>query len=98
MLLHSGCQKQDFTDGVIYVVTTIGGLVSALFISKLTITEPAENPGIIRAAEKHTEIRWATGLVLAYLAVWILTGVTALIVGVMVYPGINNILSDIEPG
>ncbi|RMF26628.1 MAG: hypothetical protein D6756_03335 [Cyanobacteria bacterium J083] len=48
--IDSGCQKQDFTDGVIYVVTTIGGLVSALFISKLTITEPGENPGIIGAA------------------------------------------------
>lgn len=91
----NGCQQQDFTEGIIYVVTTIGGLVSALVVSKLTITEPGDNPGIIRAAEEHKEIRWATKLVIAYLAVWVLTGITALIVGVMVHPKINNTLSDI---
>lgn len=91
----NACKEKDLPEGITYVVTTIGGLVSALVVSKLTITEPGQNPGIIRAAENHQEIRWATKLVLAYLGVWLITGVSALLVGVMFYPNMNNTLSDI---
>jgi heme A synthase len=89
------CKQMDFTDGITYVVTTIGGLVSALVISKLTLTEPGENPAIIRDAQRNKEIGWATNLALAYLAVWLITGLSALIIGVMIHPNINSTLSDI---
>jgi hypothetical protein len=90
-----GCEAQNVPDGITYVVTTIGGLVSALVISKLTLTEPGGNPGIIREAESNQEIPWATNLVLAYLLVWLITGLSALIVGVMIRPDVNSTLSDI---
>ena len=92
---NTQCEQQNFPEGITYVVTTIGGLVSALVVSKLTITEPGDNPGIIRAAESHKEIPWATKLVLAYLGVWLITGVCALVFGVMAYPDVNKTLSDI---
>ena len=43
--------KYEFGSGIIYVVTTIGGLVSALVVAKLAVTEPGENPTIIKQLE-----------------------------------------------
>jgi hypothetical protein len=39
-----GCGKIPLSAGVVNVVTTIGGLVSVLVISKLAITAPGQNP------------------------------------------------------
>ena len=38
--------KVEFTGGVTLVVTTIGGLVSALVIAKLAATNPGETPSM----------------------------------------------------
>jgi len=35
-----------FSDGLIYVVTTVGGLVSALVIAQLSVTEPGSAPAV----------------------------------------------------
>ena len=73
------------------MVTTIGGLVSALVISKLTVTDPEGGLAIV----SERKIHWRTFLELAYLIVWLITGLSALIVGVMLRPEINTTLSDI---
>jgi hypothetical protein len=89
--------KYEFGTGIIYVVTTIGGLVSALVVAKLAVTEPGENPAIIKQLEtaQPSTKSWSVWLVGGYLAAWLLTGLAALLVGVMFYPSVNSNLSDI---
>ncbi len=89
--------SHEYGKGVIYVVTTVGGLVSALVIAKLAITKPGENPGIMKIAEdgNGTTNTMATTIAICYLAVWLLTGLAALIVGTMLYPDANKTVSDI---
>lgn len=91
-----GC-AQPFEQGTIYVITTIGGLVSALVVSKLAITKPGQSPAIVLDMASHQQ-RWdwvSNLLVLLYLGAWILTGVVALLVGVMLYGDANGTLSDL---
>ncbi len=93
--------KKDFGEGIIYVVTTVGGLVSALVISKLTITKPGDNPAVVLMTEAVDEdgitktSLLATSLTLLYIIVWIFTGLIALILGVMIYPDANSTISDL---
>lgn len=82
---------EPFSDGLIYIVTTIGGLVSALVISRLTLSDPKETPVVL----SQRKIQWKTFLELAYLLVWLLAGLSALVVGVIVRPEVSNTLSDI---
>jgi hypothetical protein len=93
----SACAQQDFTEGLIHVVTFIGGLISALVVSKLTITTPGENPAMLQSTKgKSRSIQTTSAtLIFLYLGVWVITGLAALVVGVMLYPGINSTLSDI---
>ena len=88
-------EKMSFPDGVVYVVTTVGGLVSALVVAKLATTKPGENPAQMRL-EEASELtqRISTWLIGAYLAVWLLTGLIALVFGVMLYPK-NTTLCEI---
>lgn len=93
----SSCEEKAFTEGMIHVVTIIGGLVSALVVSKLTITTPGDNPALIESSTNQSDrMRKASiYLAIAYLAVWVFTGLAALVVGVMLHPGINSTVSDI---
>lgn len=97
--LHAcqGCEDVGFSEGTTFVVTTIGGLVSALVVSKLAITKPGDNPAIVRVTEAGGEMwaRVSTTLVLIYLIAWVITGAAALVFGVMLYSGANETLSDI---
>ncbi len=86
-------QAHEFSRGVIYVVTTIGGLVSALVVAKLAATTPGKNPGFT------SNVAGAVGkeaiLSNLYLIVWGLVGLGALIVGVMLWPDVNKTLHDV---
>jgi hypothetical protein len=90
-------EKMEFTPGVVNIVTIVGGLVSALVISKLAITKPGDNAALMQLSEDAGEVAkklssWLTG---AYLVGWLATGLTALIVGVMVFPDSNATLGEI---
>jgi len=87
----------DFSTGLIFVANTIGGLVSALVIAKLAITKPGQNPGIVRAAadENGEPNIWVTRLAIAYLVIWLVVGLLAVLVGVMLYPKVNQSLTDL---
>jgi hypothetical protein len=95
--LASPNKPLDFSSGLIYVATTIGGLVSALVIAKLAITKPGKNPGVMRvAANADGEPNmWVTRLAIAYLVIWLVVGLLALLVGVMLYPKVNVSLNNI---
>jgi hypothetical protein len=82
--------------GLIYVVTTVGGLVSALVIAQLSVTKPGSSPTVGSFSPTSTPAVIATNTVVGlYLLGWIATGLTALVVGVMLYPNISSTLSDI---
>jgi hypothetical protein len=87
----------EFSSGLVYVATTIGGLVSALVIAKLAITKPGKNPGVMRAAvdESGEPNVWVTRLAVAYLVIWLVVGLLALVVGVMVYPKVSQSLNNL---
>jgi|WetSurSiteA1Bulk_404760.scaffolds.fasta_scaffold17458_1 hypothetical protein len=87
----------EFSSGLTYVSTMIGGLVAALVIAKLAITKPGKNPGVMRisADENGMPNEWVTRLSIAYLVIWLVTGLLALVVGTMLYPNVNQTLNDI---
>ena len=90
----------DFTPGVVYVVTMVGGLVSALVIATLAISVPGDSPSILTMAkdinvDKVKLDKWTKRIVALYITVWMITGLTALLVGVMFYPDVNKTVSDI---
>ncbi len=83
-------------DGMIYVVTTVSGLVSALVVAVLTTTQPGNTPSIMGFTPTTTNQEWYGSLVVAlYLFIWIAVGLTALLYGVMWYPSVIPTLSDI---
>lgn len=98
----------NFTDGFATVMTTVGGLVSALVISVLAVTEPGKPPGgpsfaaAIQAdpdvsilgikIQKATLLTLVSGL---YALVWLGIGFAAFIVGVMLHPGKIAALTDL---
>jgi hypothetical protein len=84
------------TTGMIFVFTTVSGLVSALVVASLAATEPGTNPSRQWVGENASESskKKANAIVAIYLGVWIFAGLTALIVGVMIFPNANQTLSD----
>jgi hypothetical protein len=89
-------QTKEFTSGVTYIVTTVGGLVSALVIGKLAITPPKDPPSLTTAAAAGGPPDplnvWLT---VAYMVVWLLAGLAALIVGVLLFSDVNKLLAGI---
>jgi hypothetical protein len=84
-----------FGHGYIYVLTTVGGLVSALVVGQLGAAHPGELPGAAQRAGQSRLRRIASGTVIAiYLIVWAGVGFASLIVGVMLYPDAISTVSD----
>ena len=93
---QNGVETITFPQGMVYVVTTVGGLVSALVVARLTITPPKESVGEYEHTEMTSGMRsTARYLTFAYLLIWLATGLAALIIGVMLYPDINSTLRDL---
>lgn len=85
--------------GHIYVVTTVGGLVSALVVAQLSVLKPGEVTKVANFVPETEVGQQRTNLVVAiYLAVWTFSGLVALIVGVVLYPDKNSTLADLGTG
>ena len=88
------------TDGIIVCITTIGGLVSALVIAELAITTPdkdhrgIENFGSAGALT-GSDARVVGTVSAIYLLVWIILGLLAFIIGVMMYPDVVPALTNL---
>jgi hypothetical protein len=100
----SGCTQfkpDDFTPGFGHAMNLIGGLVSALVIAELAITQPGQSP-VARAvggAAAGPGLQWTLTIVTsAYLLVWVGTGLTAYVVGTMWWPGKLQPLTDLGQG
>jgi len=86
--------------GTTYVFNTINGLISALVVAALAITKPGDNPATRWVGPNASDF-WKNAvnvIIGAYLVFWCLAGLSALIIGVMLYPSINSTLSDAGTG
>jgi hypothetical protein len=99
-LATSGCSQltaASFTDGFAYVLTTVGGLVSALVIVELAMTKSGEAPvrrwlGANASPRATWFLKVVTGV---YLLVWVFVGLQAFVVGAMWHPGQLQPLTDL---
>ena len=81
-----GCTQrtaEQFNDNMAQALTVIGGLVSALVIAELAITNPGDAPAARVLADDATSrsktiLKFVTA---AYVLVWLLTGLAAYLVG-----------------
>ena len=87
----------DFPANLVWIVTTIGTLVSALVITTLSIAERSGQPDIplVKANNNGEKPGWVKKLANLYIAVWFLVGFSASILGLLLFPDINQTLSDI---
>ena len=78
----------NLTEGVVTVLNLVGGLVSALVISQLAVTQPLAPPGSGFVEENASDIvKNSVKIVsIVYVVVWVACGLAALIVGLMKYP------------
>jgi hypothetical protein len=87
------CGKLDLHSGLIYVLTTVGGLVSALVVSRMTITNPGSDPAVFRNFDGDQPLI-VNFIVWSYLIIWTFTGFATLLVGVIIFPEICKTLSE----
>jgi hypothetical protein len=80
--------KPELTDGVVTVLNLVGGLVAALVISVLAISEPKGAPGsgLVETTATPLLKNSVTIVSTGYIVVWVACGVAALVVGLMKYP------------
>lgn len=99
-------EANSLGSGAITVVTAIGGLISALVISKLALTTPGTTPtlgeGALSVAEfdkdenaaKASPTLAAKSMAVLYLSVWVTVGLAALVVGTVLFPDLNSTVDD----
>jgi hypothetical protein len=88
--------KSDYGDGFRYVLTTVGGLVSALVIARLSIAKPGTMVSLTSLERETDQAKpiyyWIAA---TYLLVWMVTGLAALVFGVMLHPQASATVSDL---
>ena len=84
---EAGASLPELNPGVGRTLATVGGLVSALVISQLAITEPGEGLGSLFSKEASGGARVKDVLNLGYVLGWIVAGAAAVLVGELQFPG-----------
>jgi hypothetical protein len=87
------CDNLELNSGLIYVLTTVGGLVSALVVSRMTTTAPGADPAVFTSFRDGQPLL-VNFIVWSYLIIWTFTGLATLVFGVIVFPDICKTLSD----
>lgn len=93
------CVTEGFTKPMASALALIGGLVSALVIAELAITEPGKPP-VARAIGADTTAPaqvFIKVLTYGYLAVWTIAGLAAFVVGLR-HPDVLQPLTDLGQG
>ena len=80
-------------EGMAYVLTTIGALVSALVIAKLAVTKPGTDPTAFTQFGSE-QPKTLNTIVWSYLILWAVIGLTSLIVGVVIFPHVCKTLNE----
>ena len=91
------CVAGKVTGGMEYIVTTVAGLVSAVVVSQLAVTPPGQSPTASLVPQDAPRALRILGSVVVwfYLGIWLLTGLSSLIVGVMLYTDAYSTLGDL---
>lgn len=91
-LIAPGCQgySKDLNEGIVSVLNLVGGLVSALVIAELAVTDPSGQPN---GASLAINIPAATKKVVKlistlYILVWVACGLASFVVGVLQHPNV----------
>jgi len=87
------CSSVVLQPGLIYVLNTVGGLVSALVVSRMTITAPGSDPAAFRNLGEEQSLL-VNIIIWCYLIIWTFTGLSTLITGVIIFPEKCKTLSD----
>jgi hypothetical protein len=84
------------TPGMKLALTAVGGLVSALVITELAVTQPGHAPlgRMVSDTSTQAEAKYLRISTFSYLSVWTLTGL-AFVVGSMQYPDVLPPLTDL---
>lgn len=96
----AGCTAytaEDFTSGYSHALNGIGGLVSALVVTELALTEPGKAPAArtIGGDNASPLLSWTVTIVaVLYCLVWVVAGLAAYVIGTMWYPGKLQPLTD----
>jgi hypothetical protein len=85
--------RLELHPGLLYVLTTVSGLVSALVVSKMTVSSPGSDPAVFRNFVEGQPVI-VNIIVWCYLLIWTFTGLATLIVGVLLHPDVCKTLSD----
>jgi hypothetical protein len=99
-LATTGCSSltaDSFTTGFTMVLSTVGGLVSALVIAELAITEPGKAPAarLLPATPSPRLTSAFTVITAGYLLIWLAAGLAAFVAGTLLYPGKLQPLTDL---
>jgi hypothetical protein len=91
-LSQPNCQEytKDLNEGIVFVLNLVGGLVSALVVAELAVTPPGKPPVALKLAANATPTtkNLAMWVSIAFIIVWLVCGVVALIVGYLQYPNV----------
>lgn len=91
-LVEPGCQiyTKDLNEGVVTVLNLVGGLVSALVVAELAVTDPAKAPaGATLAIDVPATMKKVVGIITAaYILCWVLLGLASVIVGYLQHPNV----------
>ena len=91
-LSHGACQAytKDLSEGVATVLSLVGGLISALVVAELAVTQPGEPPAARLLTTPTTPLmrKWLTAITVSYILVWLVCGVASLVVGFMQHPDV----------
>ena len=92
----NGC-NQPFPEGITKVVTLIGGLVSALVVAHLAKADDVRSlfTVYLRPQPSRTSQQVLAFLIGSYIFLWFVVGLAALIVSVVMYPGVKNVVPEI---
>lgn len=84
----------QLSEGVAFLLQTLGALVSAVVVSELAVTRPFEAPGSrIAAGLSAKEGNAVKILAFAYILIWLLSGVYLIVMGWLQHPTVPQIVS-----
>ena len=92
-----GCSAYSppLTPGVNMVLTVVGGLISALVVAELAVSDPGSLPtGRLVVGPPGAQRRALQVITILYLSVWVICGVAMVIVGLMQHPDAVPVLTE----
>jgi hypothetical protein len=85
-----------FNNNIIWVVNVVGGLVAGVIIANLALSKPGGTPVTqVREISRQYGQKLLKTVIWSYISVWLLIGTAAFLVGVILYPEVNNTLNEI---